>query len=425
MATNPSWFDAKGVPSDVGWGGDSGRFNRLTEWAETQQANRPIVCEYEPSGKWLWTKWRGTVFKSTSKSVLLAMVTGVVLDLILRRHIPVTWGLFAVPPVASSGVLQSLAGIKKLWEYQLTVTTFILTFFLSHAYAYWQKVYDTTRMIQGRINDFCMLLVVGAQRGKSGIDKEGSRGYGDASRVLVDRCNRLMRLSHMFFWAATPTSSNGLTDSEEFIQDAAECPVPIDDDHIGPLMLSSYGLKALIASGQLTLEEAEDLINTSLPPSQYAYTLLVWVGLQCMEGLEKGILRGGSGYEENLLRQLTSLRASMFDIDDFRAGRMPLAYVQLVQVMVDSLMLLSPFALYSELGSLSIPLVGLLTLFFRGLLKVSKSFLDPFGVEGFREQNIRVDVLVSELNFGAAKRWILSAGLPVGKRRLVLDQDAK
>ena len=56
--------------------------------------------------------------------------------------------------------------------------------------------------------------------------------------------------------------------------------------------------------------------------------------------------------------------------------------VQLVQVIIDSLVVLSPFALYPELGSLSIPATGLLTLFFKGLLELSKSFLDPFGNEG-------------------------------------------
>ena len=85
---------------------------------------------------------------------------------------------------------------------------------------------------------------------------------------------------------------------------------------------------------------------------------------------------------------------------------MPLAYVQLVQVLVDSLVVLAPLALYSELGSLSIPLTGLLTLFYKGLLELSKSFLDPFGNEGYPGQNIRVDVLVSELNFGAGGRWV-------------------
>lgn len=88
---------------------------------------------------------------------------------------------------------------------------------------------------------------------------------------------------------------------------------------------------------------------------------------------------------------------------------MPLAYVQLVQILVDSLVWLSPISLYSGLGSLSIPLVGLLTLFFKGLLELSKSFLDPFGVEGYPGQNIRVDVLVSELNFGSTSRWVKAA----------------
>ena len=45
---------------------------------------------------------------------------------------------------------------------------------------------------------------------------------------------------------------------------------------------------------------------------------------------------------------------------------MPLAYVQLVQVLIDSLVALAPLALYPEAGSLSIPLAGLLTLFFKG-----------------------------------------------------------
>ena len=92
---------------------------------------------------------------------------------------------------------------------------------------------------------------------------------------------------------------------------------------------------------------------------------------------------------------------------------MPLAYVQLVQVLIDSLVLLAPFSLYPELGSLAIPATGLLTLFFKGLLELSKSFLDPFGNEGYPGQNIRVDVLVSELNFGASSRWAKAgAALP-------------
>jgi hypothetical protein len=274
-------------------------------------------------------------------------------------------------------------------------------------------------MIQGRINDICMLIAIGAQRGtaaKSSTSNNAgiSSGFSNKSKLLVQLCNRLIRVSHTLFWAATPTASNGLSDSEEFIRDSANCPLPIDDDHIGPILLSPFGLKALVNTGQLTKEEADTLLNIGLPPTQYPYVLLVWVGLHAMRGMKDGTLCGDYGYQENLLRQLTSLRASMFDIDDFRAGRMPVAYVQLVQVLVDSLVMLSPFALYPELGSLSIPLAGLLTLFYKGLLELSKSFLDPFGIEGFKGQNIRVDTLVSELNFGAGTRWIRAGGvLPI------------
>jgi len=412
-------LEGTGLPSKPGW--RSSRLDRLTEWAGSKQPNRPIICEYESSGLWLWFKWRGTVLKMTKSSVLLCMGVSLLIDIYNKCYCNNN-----NPTV----FLQSLAGLKKMWEYHLTLATFILTFFLSHAYGYWQKVYDTSRVIQGRINDICMLLAVGAQRSRRGVQHNttattgtGSttipssqkEGYNEDAETLLKRCNRLIRMSHTFFWAATPTASNGLTDCEDFLTDAANCPLPVDDEHIGPLLLSPYGLKALVKSGQLTESEAEDLMATQLPPSQYAYIILVWVGLLVMDGIEEGLLRGGAGFTENFLRQMTTLRASMFDIDDFRAGRMPLVYVQLVQIMVDSLVMIAPFALYPELGTLSIPLVGLVTLFFRGLLTISKSFLDPFGVDGFTEQNIRVDVLVSELNFGAAKRWIQSGRvLPEG-----------
>ena len=112
-------------------------------------------------------------------------------------------------------------------------------------------MYNTTRMIQGRINDFCMLLAMGTERGvdssnnnngsakkprSNASGSKGSRGFSDRAVDLVRLCTRLIRLSHTFFWAQTATSSNGLTDSEEYIRDASECKIPVDDEHIGPLL---------------------------------------------------------------------------------------------------------------------------------------------------------------------------------------------
>jgi len=455
-----------GAPSKPGWKSD--RLERLNEWADAQEANRPIIKEYVPDGRWLWTRFKGTVLDLVWGSVVGSMVTSLLVHLVFRYAATTTvtttttaaatataavtttrwWAtLLTIPTSTEQPMIQSLKGLEKLWTYQLQLCSLVLTFFLSLSFQHWQKIYNTSRQIQGRINDFCMLLVMAADRQEQQQQQQGEGGGGGegeekststtiinsnnnssksifttASQQELKTMTRLIRMSHTLFWAATPTTSNGLSDSEDYLtNDSENCHIPIDDDHIGPIMLSPYGLRALQESGQLTKQEVQTLLQTGLPPSQYPYVLLQWVGIRMMKALHGGenttnnnstnnnnndnIFIGGPGLEGSLIQQLTQLRSSMFDIDDFRAGRMPMAYVQLVQILVDSLVILAPFALYPETGALSIPLSGLLALFFRGLLALSKSFLDPFGVEGYASQNMKVDVLVSELNFGASKRW--------------------
>eukprot|EP00566_Odontella_aurita_P001291 CAMPEP_0113573000 /NCGR_PEP_ID=MMETSP0015_2-20120614/26385_1 /TAXON_ID=2838 /ORGANISM="Odontella" /LENGTH=553 /DNA_ID=CAMNT_0000476051 /DNA_START=128 /DNA_END=1789 /DNA_ORIENTATION=- /assembly_acc=CAM_ASM_000160 len=456
-----------GRPSTPGWA--TGQLDKLTDWVQTDEANRPVICEYEPDGTWLWSQWKGTVLYMCVMPVVLSMVAGVIVDAGVHQLSSAHWPLLSVPP-ADDPLIQQLAGINGLWEYQLTLATFILTFFTQTSYNYWKTVYLTTRAIQGRINDICMLISMGAERGSercivkedglfvaakgvngingaNGASKNGKSksatagaaianagpvtecvtGYSDDASELVRRCARLIRLSHTFFWAVAPTCSNGVTDGNAFLHrsnnegngggsgygqkgegDAEEKKIQeiMTGRAIGPLLLSPRGLRRLVVEGELTANEQEALLDSGLPPSQYAYILLEWVGLHVMNGIRDGTLRGDNGFEENLLRQFCMLRAEYFNIGDYAAGRMPLAYVQLVQVLVDCLVVLAPLALYSDLGSLSIPLTGLLTLFFKGLLELSKSFLDPFGNEGYPDQNIRVDVLVSELNFGAGSRWV-------------------
>ena len=56
---------------------------------------------------------------------------------------------------------------------------------------------------------------------------------------------------------------------EEFLANATNCPLPLDAEHIGPVLLSPYGLKALVKTGQLTQQEAHQLNQSQLPPSQY------------------------------------------------------------------------------------------------------------------------------------------------------------
>ncbi|KAL3918201.1 MAG: hypothetical protein SGARI_007526, partial [Bacillariaceae sp.] len=120
-----------------------------------------------------------------------------------------------------------LSGFNTLWSYQVTLCTFVLTFFTAEAYKHWRAVYFTTRAIQGRINDVCLLLSVGAKRNEP-----------DAQE-LVDRCTRLIKKSHAFFWAATPTCSNGVGDGGVG-DDEDDVDLPISErqsDTIGPLLL--------------------------------------------------------------------------------------------------------------------------------------------------------------------------------------------
>ena len=94
----------------------------------SDQTNRPVICEYKADGAWLWRKWRGTVLSITLVPVLVSMGFGVAIDLAARFGCDATWPLLAVPPPEEE-LIQSLNGINTLWEYQLTLSTFILTFF--------------------------------------------------------------------------------------------------------------------------------------------------------------------------------------------------------------------------------------------------------------------------------------------------------
>ena len=83
------------------------------------------------------------------------------------------------------------------------------------------------------------------------------------------------------FWAAIPTNSNGVSDKG---WEEKTFRVEVDNDEegnsaIGPVLLSRPGLRYLERSGELTHDEIETLLNCDLPPSQYTYMLMQWVGM--------------------------------------------------------------------------------------------------------------------------------------------------
>lgn len=88
--------------------------------------------------------------------------------------------------------------------------------------------------------------------------------------------------------------------------------------------------------------------------------------------MDAGCLAGDTAIKGMLLKQIVAIRGNERAITDKVDGRMPLAYVNLVQVLVDTFVITAPLALYSRLGDYSVIAVGTLTIFYTGLTNLAK-----------------------------------------------------
>ncbi|KAL7541109.1 hypothetical protein ACHAXR_010639 [Thalassiosira sp. AJA248-18] len=370
-----------GAPSTPGF--QPGEFDKLSSWALTTTSNRPVVAEYKPDVRWLWTQWEGTIRQMTWKSVVGIMLWAIAVnyygywhythDVVVGSVEGIKWYSSEIRHSSDDQFIECLSTISVQWEYNLTLVIFTLSFFVNQAYDHWKSVYFAARAIQGRINDICMLVTAGAVRtnefgevdgttGYQSSDKEGSSGEKAIdSKTLVLDITRYLRLSHTFFWAATPTRSDGLARDVDLLEKVEE---GFDPTQLGPKILSKEGLNALVNYGQLTQNEMDALLATNLSPSQYPYVLLQWANIRCMGALRTGELAGGPGLEDNLLRQFTALRGELFNIGDYASGRMSMAYIIAVEIVTDILVVSSPLALYPKMGAFSIIACGLLTISF-------------------------------------------------------------
>mmetsp|Transcript_30791 Transcript_30791/g.37586 ORF Transcript_30791/g.37586 Transcript_30791/m.37586 type:complete len:132 (+) Transcript_30791:2-397(+) len=122
--------------------------------------------------------------------------------------------------------------------------------------------------------------------------------------------------------------------------------------------------------------------------------------------MKEGSLPDDFALQKMIYSKIADLRGQSTNIGGTLAGRIPLAYAHLVQVLVDAFLVISPFALYAELGIWSMPAVGLLTLFYSGLNDLSKILLDPLDNDDFYDESVNMDigVLIREGNTGST-RW--------------------
>jgi predicted membrane chloride channel (bestrophin family) len=138
------------------------------------------------------------------------------------------------------------------------------------------------------------------------------------------------------------------------------------------------------------------------------YACLMWILARCLQGMREGALPNDDSLRRTIVDKVLTLRGVQAGMGDSLDGRIPLAYAHFVQLLVDAFLLLAPFALYSELGVWSVPAVGILTLFYSGLLDLSKILLDPLDndAEFYADSSVNMDigVLIRESNT-ASGRW--------------------
>ena len=118
----------------------------------------------------------------------------------------------------------------------------------------------------------------------------------------------------------------------------------------------------------MTSKQLQVLTSLEVPDNQRHNACLEWMMIRAWQGIDDGTLRSEPSYSQRFMDQICQLRAAYASIADKLASRMPLPYTHLVQVLVDLFVVMSPVALYPDLGAYSIFGVGILTLFYTGLL---------------------------------------------------------
>ena len=400
MAPNPDFNDSPRLRSSNG--PMSPESMQLTEDVTDEQLDRVVdralrtgdvprlIKAYKPDARWLWGRWRHTVLEQTWTPALVAMSVALAVHFTVKggaawlRVFAATGEIDLGPGDPEHNVVKQLKTLDTMWTYLLTMTTFVNSFFLSQAYGLWLATKVNSRKIQGRLNDVLMLLATHAAR-------DGDGRYLPAAETLLADVARNVRTFHVFFWV-------GMT-GKNTRQDRVKGMAPL------ALLRHDRGLKALRRRGALTERELDTLLGPGGPSAKGRYhVVLEWIVTRCVDAKRRGLLVGGAGMETVLLDKCCLLRATCASIGDDMDARMPLAYVHLVQILVDSLLVLAPLALYPRLGLLAAPLAGMATVFYRGFLELSKSFLDPFGNDDSLSENLQVDCLVTEINNGS-ERW--------------------
>ena len=316
-----------------------------------------ITKQYQPSRVWLWSQWHGTILEQNLLSTIYAMLMCFIMVILIRSFAEPTWTIGHAPD-PEHPLIEHLAMINGVWIYMMTLTTFILTFYVNQAYTFWQSTNSQVRQIQGRISDFMISVATHAKRNDKGT-------FTPESEAIMDDIGASARLFHALFWAGCARRFYCLS--------------------------SSTGMARMAHRGMMTPKQLKILQSLDTPNTTKHYACLEWMMIRASQGLEDGQFRNVDALSRQLLEVTCELRSTSVKVLDSLKSRMPLSYTHLVQILVDSFIWMSPLALYAELGDVySIFCVGVIALFYGGLLDMAKIFLDPLDNQNFSKTSINM-----------------------------------
>lgn len=279
---------------------------------------------------------------------------------------------------------EHLSSLTMLSEKLTVLASFVLTFYLSQAYGRYNDFYWKIRAIQGRINDIA--LIVG-----SNIDysKEGKAADVQEYASTFERYLNLV----------------------QFLVHAPLSPVLKTFDIIGDASKSVL-LNESILGLQLVNEEELHYLNEAKRlggPNGPVNVVLSWM---CMM-FDRGSSPQEGFFRDNIIQaRMISLHITFQDnVEDLRGAvatlgfekqlPIPVAYAQLMQLFIDVLLHLHPFAIVYEINTVVIESAGyndmdrwstlpftvmgavFFVYFYSGLLSLAKSFNSPLGRKSF------------------------------------------
>ena len=83
----------------------------------------------------------------------------------------------------------------KIWDIDKALTIFVLTFFVNQSFSFWRNVYQLARDVQGKLNDYNLLIATNVKRDENGL-------LPPESEQLLTQISCYSRLFHIFMWSS-------------------------------------------------------------------------------------------------------------------------------------------------------------------------------------------------------------------------------